>query len=232
MFFSGQVASSNTVGYQKLTLGAGFNWVAPQFLTIGGQGIDIQKIQLVFPEGTEAQGGDSLHILDAGGADVAVYGWFPGDWFESPVDGWVNEAGDALAEVTLAPGQSVLIDIEQDGTEVKVFGEVGSDDYETTAVAGFNWVGNTTPVTINVQDIQLDFGNGEAQGGDSLHILDAGGADVAVYGWFPGDWFESTVDGWVNEAGDALADFTLAPGQGILIDIENDGTVVSVPSAL
>ena len=222
------------MGYQKLALGTGFNWVAPQFLNIGSQGIDIQKIQLVFPEGMEAQGGDSLHILDNGGADLAVYGWFPADWMDnSDIDGWVNEDGDALAAVTLAPGQSILIDIEQEGTAVKVLGEVATADYETTAVAGFNWVGNTTPATIHVQDIQLDFGDGAAEGGDSLHILDNGGADLAVYGWFPADWMDnSDEDGWVNDDGDALVDFTLNPGQGILIDIENAGTVVTVPAAL
>ena len=227
-----EVTSSNTVGYQKIALGTGFNWVAPQFLNIGGQGINIQAIQLKFAEGCEAEGGDNLQILDEGGAMVAGYSWFPADWYGGTVDGWVNGDGDALVNVTLQPGQSVLIDIEQEGTSVYVNGEVADDDYSVEAVQGFNFVGNTTPVVINVQDIQLDFGDGAAQGGDNLQILDDGGAMVAGYSWFPADWYGGTVDGWVNGDGDALVDFTLDPGQGVLIDSEQEGTIIKVPAAL
>ena len=144
----------------------------------------------------------------------------------------MNEAGDGLAEVVLAKGQSILISCEEAGTQVLVSGEVSNTDYETTAVEGFNFVGNTTPATIHVQDMQLDFGSGVAGGGDNLQILDEGGAMVHAYLWWPGDWFGSAVDGWMNEAGDGLADFTLAPGQGVLVSCEAAGTVITVPSAI
>ena len=217
------------MGYQKLTLGEGFNWVAPQFLTVGGTPINIQDLQLDFGDG-EALGGDNLQILDEGGATIVTYNWFPGDWMGTDKDGWFDENSE-LANVTLDSGMSVLINCDTDGTVVKIFGEVGTADYETTAVAGFNFVGNTTPVTINIQDIQLDFGNGEAQGGDNLQLLDNGGATVTTYNWFPGDWMGTSTDGWYDENSE-LADVELAPGQGVLINADTDGTIISVPSAL
>ena len=117
--FSGQVASSNTVGYQKLTLGAEFNWVAPQFLTVGGQGINIQNIQLDFGEGM-ASGGDNIQILDEGGATIHTYNWMPKDATGFAADGWVNEEGDGLANFTLDPGQGILIETMSDGIIIKV----------------------------------------------------------------------------------------------------------------
>ena len=217
------------MGYQKLTLGAGFNWVAPQFLSIGETPINIQALQLDFGDG-EATGADNLQVLDEGGATIAIYNWFPGEWMGTTTDGWYDE-NSQLANVTLTAGQSVLIDCADDGTVVKVFGEVATTDYATTAVAGFNFVGNTTPVTINVQDIQLDFGDGEATGADNLQLLDDGGATLAIYNWFPGEWMGTSTDGWYDE-NSQLADFDLAPGQGILIDSGDAGTIIAVPSAL
>ena len=225
------MTSSNTVGYQKIALGTGFNWVAPQFLNVGSQAINIQAIQLDFGDG-EAMGNDNLQLLDEGGATIHTYGWMLAEWYNGQVDGWVDGDTGELANINITAGQSVLIDIEQEGTSVVVNGEVADSDYEVESVQGFNFVGNTTPVSINVQDIQLDFGEGEAQGNDNLQLLDDGGATLHTYGWMLAEWYNGQVDGWVDGDTGELANFTLTPGQGVLIDSEQDGTVISIPSAL
>ena len=120
MFFSGQVASSNTVGYQKLALVEGFNWIAPQFLAVGENPINIQSIQLSFADGCEAQGGDNIQILDADGVTIHSYAWMPGDWIGASSDGWADESGVGLADVTLDAGQGILLAIETDGTTITV----------------------------------------------------------------------------------------------------------------
>ena len=219
------------MGYQtKSDTVQGFNFYAPQFQTVGGAtGVNIQDIKLDFGEG-EADGGDNIQVLDDGGATIATYNWMPADWFGGTQDGWVDENGE-LASVTLSDGQAVLIDIVNAGTSVINAGQVA--DKATTVVAGqgFNFIGNNSPVAINIQDIKLDFGDGEADGGDNIQILDEGGATTSTYNWMPGDWFGGDEDGWVDENGE-LANLTIPAGAGMLIDIVSSGTKVILPSAL
>ena len=219
------------VGYQsKSDTVQGFNFYAPQFQAVNSTaGVNIQDIKLDFGEG-EADGGDNIQILDEGGATVATYSWMPADWFGGEQDGWVDEEGN-LADVTLAAGQGVLIDIVAAGTTVMNAGQVADKPTTVTGIQGFNFIGNNSPVAINIQDIKLDFGEGEADGGDNIQILDEGGATVATYSWMPADWYGGEQDGWVDEDG-GMADVTIAAGSGFLVDIVSAGTKVILPSAL
>ena len=154
----------------------------------------------------------------------------PADWFGGEQDGWVDEEGN-LASLTLSAGQGVLIDIVEAGTTVVNAGQVADAPTTITGVQGFNFIGNNSPVSINIQEVKLDFGEGESTGVDNVQILDEGGATVASYFWMPADWFGGEQDGWVDEDGN-LADVTIAPGSGFLVDIVEAGTKVIVPSAL
>ena len=102
-----EVVSSNIVGYQKVTLQPGFNFVAPQFTAVGGGDLNLQSIRLDVSD-NDATGTDNIQILNAAGATVATYYWMPSDMVDSGVAGWVD--GDDLADVELAPGQGVLLD--------------------------------------------------------------------------------------------------------------------------
>ena len=230
--FADGIQSANVVGYNtKSDTVTGFNFYAPSFLSIGTEGVNIQDIKLDFGE-SEATGGDSIQLLDDGGATIATYFYFPADLSGLESDGWLNEDGDALATTVLAPGQGVLVDIVEDGTAVINAGEVADVDSEVTAVSGFNFIGNSSPTAISIQDILLGFGESEATGGDNIQILDEGGATIATYFYFPAELSGLESDGWLNEDGDALADVTLAPGQGFLVDIVDDGTTITLPAAL
>ena len=223
-----EVYSSNIVGYQKVQLQPGFNFVAPQFVAVGGDSIDLQSIRLDVAD-DEATGGDNIQILDEGGATIATYFWLPGEWVGGDKSGWMDDNGD-LAEVDLANGLGVLVDSADDAT-VTISGEVSQLDSEVTAVAGFNFVGNSTPTPIDIQDIQIDVADEDATGGDNLQILDDGGATIATYFWLPGEWVGGDKSGWMDDNGN-LAELELAPGQGVLVDIAEAGTKITVPTAL
>ena len=226
------IESANVVGYNtKSDTVTGFNFYAPSFLSVGTEGVDIQDIKLDFGE-NEATGVDNIQLLDDGGATISSFYWMPADWTGLDADGWVNEEGTALSDITLASGQGILIDIVDAGTAVINAGEVADIDSSVEAVAGFNFVGNNSPVTINIQDIKLDFGENEATGVDNIQLLDDGGATISSFYWMPADWTGLDADGWVNEEGTALANITLAPGQGILVDVVDAGTNIILPSAL
>ena len=226
--WAAEVVSSNIVGYQKVTLQPGFNFVAPQFTAVGGGAIDLQSIKLDVAD-EDATGADNIQILDEGGATVSTYVWLPAEWVGGEKSGWMDDNGD-LASVALANGLGILIDSADDAT-VTISGEVSTENSETTAVAGFNFVGNSTPVAIDIQDIQIDVADEDATGGDNLQILDDGGATIATYVWLPAEWVGGEKSGWMDDNGD-LAAVELAPGQGVLIDIVADGTKITVPTAL
>lgn len=219
------------VGYQtKSDTVQGFNFYAPQFQAVNSTaGVNIQDIKLDFGEG-ESTGIDNIQVLDEGGATTATYTWMPADWFGGEQDGWVDEEGN-FADLTLTAGQGVLIDIVEAGTKVINAGRVADQATTLTAIQGFNFIGNNSPVAINIQDIKLDFGEGESTGIDNIQILDEGGATTASYTWMPADWFGGEQDGWVDEDGN-LADLTINAGDGFLVDIVAEGTKVILPSAL
>ena len=217
------------MGYQKVTLQPGFNFVAPQFITVGGGAINIQDVKLNVAD-ADATGMDNIQILDADGNPVAQYYWFPKAWTVSGTQsGWVDETGD-LADVTVANGLAFLLEGADDST-VTIAGEVPTNDVATVSVAGFNFVGNATPVEVDIQDFQINVADDDATGLDNIQILDVNFNPVAQYYWFPKAWTVSgTKSGWVDESGD-LAQVSIAPGQGFLFEAVDDGTVITAPAA-
>ena len=196
------------VGYQTLDTVSGFNFIAPTFENVVENGVDIQDIKL---GAAATEYSDSIQVLDDGGATVETYLWTS--------DGWIDETFEVVTK-SLVAGSSILVDTAS-ATTVTMSGKVGDSNYETTSVAGFNFVGNTTPVAIDIQSITL---TGDAtEYSDSIQILDEGGATVETYLW--------TVDGWIDDTF-SLVEKEIAAGQGLLIDTANPGVKISFPSAL
>ena len=104
----GEVKSANVVGYDTLKSQEGFNWIAPEFLEIGNNTVNIQSIQLS-GDGIDPAGGDNIQFLDAGGKTVASYGWLLAADTGADADGWFDEENWELADVSLAPGAGVLV---------------------------------------------------------------------------------------------------------------------------
>ena len=225
-----EVVSSNIVGYQKVTLVPGFNFVAPQFNAVGGGDLDLQSIKLDVAD-ADATGDDNIQILDADGNPVAQYFWYPAAWFGGTESGWFDGDTGGLAEVSLANGLSVLVEGVDDCT-VTVSGEVPTTDAETTAIEGFNFVGNSSSVPIDIQDIQIDVADADATGDDNIQILDADGNPIAQYYWYPAAWFGGTKSGWFDGDTGGLADVELAPGQGVLFEAVSAGTKITAPAAI
>ena len=198
------------VGYQTKDTVSGFNFIAPTFEKVSDSGVDIQDIKLV---GDATEYSDSIQILDDGGATTETYLW--------TADGWIDLNTFEAANKSLNAGSSVLIDTAN-AIKVTMSGKVGTESYDTTSVAGFNFVGNTTPVAIDIQSIKLE---GDAtEYSDSIQVLDEGGATVETYLW--------TATGWIDMNTFEDAAKTIDAGQGLLIDTANAGVKISFPSAL
>lgn len=226
------VYSSNIVGYQKVALQPGFNFVAPQFVAIGGDSIDLQSIRLNVAD-EDVSYVDNIQVLDDGGSTIVSYVWVPAaDTASGEKSGCVdNDTGD-LAEVEVNNGQSILIEANDEST-VTISGEVPTTTASVTSVAGFNWIGNSSAVPIDIQDIQIDIPDEDVTYVENIQILDDGGATIVSYVWLPAaDTASGEKSGWVdNDTGD-LAEVTLSPGQGVLLETQDAGVTITVPAAL
>ncbi len=189
------------------------------FVPVSGEKINIQDIKL---SGDFTEWNDSLQILDEGGASIAVYQYFTKETSGMNADGWQDGDTGKLAEHTLLPGQSILIDTDS-SVSITYSGVVNTTDTVITSGAGFNFIGNNSPVPISIQDIKLsgDF----TEWNDSLQILDEGGASIAVYQYFTKETSGMNADGWQDGDTGKLAEHTLLPGQGVLIDTASPCTI-------
>ena len=209
---------TNAVGYQTKDTVTGFNFVIPSFANVGGGSINIQDIKIT----GATDWSDNIQILDEGGATIAAYYYATAEQSGAEADGWLDD-NLALAEVTLEPGQSILIDTADTAT-LTFSGQVSTSDTVVETVPGFNFVGNNTPVALDIQDVAIV---GATDWSDNIQILDEGGATIAAYYYATAEQSGAEADGWLDD-NLALADVTLEPGQGILIDTA-DVASVTIP---
>ena len=130
------VESANIVGYQTKDTVTGFNFVIPTFKAVSGGSIHIQDIKIA----NATDWGDNIQVLDEGGATIAAYMYATAAESGFEADGWVSEDFTTLADVTFAPGQSILINTENPAT-VTFAGAVSTEDTVVETVPGFNFVG-------------------------------------------------------------------------------------------
>ena len=209
------VESQNIVGYQTKDTVTGFNFVIPSFKAVNGGSINIQDIKIT----GATDWADNIQILDEGGATIAAYLYATSEQSGAAADGWLDDTL-ALADVTLAPGQSILIDTASPAV-LTFAGQVSTEDTVVETVPGFNFVGNNTPVAVSIQDFTIE---GATDWADNIQILDEGGATVVAYLYATADQSGAAADGWLDDTL-SLADVNLEPGQGILIDTANVATV-------
>ena len=222
--------SANIVGYQNKATASGFNFVTPTFDSVGGDGfIALQNIKIGGENVSDSV--DNIQILDDGGATVATYVYMAKESSGFSADGWVDFDNWCLAEASIPYGSSVLLDTANANVDITFAGQVSEEDTEVTSVAGFNFIGNNTPAAINIQDIVL--GNDKASDSvDNIQILDEGGATVATYVYMTKESSGFAANGWVDFDNWCLADVTLEPGMGVLVDTANAGVSIIIPSAL
>ena len=203
------------VGYQQKDTVSGFNFVIPTFKAVNSGSIHIQDIKIA----NATDWSDSIQVLDEGGATIQQYIYASAAESGAEADGWLDETF-SLADVTFAPGQSILIDTAN--ISVLTFaGQVSTEDTVIETVPGFNFVGNNTPVAVNIQDIKIA---NATDWSDNIQVLDEGGATIQQYIYASAAESGAEADGWLDETF-TLADVTLEPGQGILIDTADVATV-------
>lgn len=223
-----EITSANVVGYQTKDTVEGFNFMAPTFQPVGGGEVHIQDIKL--DKSTAESWADNIQVLDEGGATVATYYYATADESGYGVDGWLSEDGGSIADITIPEGSSVIVETSNKSS-VTFAGQVGATATVVTSVAGFNFVGNTSPVAIDIQTIVIDPAMATSWA-DNIQILDEGGATVATYYYAIADESGYGADGWLSEDGGSIAEVEIPAGLGFIVETENAGVTITLPAAL
>ena len=236
--------SANIVGYQSTTPvnSSGYNFIIPTFVDVGANEAvyDLNNIKIV-----DGYGDGMTEILigydDAACLSGIDYYWnSEADTIMGPAeDCWVTEMmGETKAEnVTIPLGTGLYLSLGTDGAKVQYAGQVyGSAVTVQNLVAGYNMVGNSTPVEIDLNDLKIVDGYGD---GMTEIII---GYDAAACLSGIDYYWNSEVDTimgpaedcWVTEMmGETKVEgVKLQPGEGIYLNLGTDGAKLTIPSAL
>ena len=184
------VVSSNIVGYNKVSIGAGLAILGTPFVEVGSQ-TDSLSIQSITPANTETAGGvDYLRLWD--GSKYTEFFYYSAA--DEGVDdagnpGWGDRNQEAVDEL-LDAGTAYWV---HSGTAetITVAGEVTANT-EVSINAGLTLVCNPQPVSVDIQSIVP--GNTQTPGGvDYLRLWD--GTKYTEY------FYYSAADEGVDDAG-------------------------------
>ena len=234
--------SANVVGYQNTEMvnAYGYNFIAPTFkdVTAGTATYDLQKIKLV---GSNVGDGlsDYIEVWDDAGAMTDTQYFYVTEAQGADHDGWVTEMmGDTYVEnVSLPLGTGFYLYISSgDDVEVQYAGEVVKGNLTSEELPyGYNIVGNATPATVNLQQIQLLGANVGDGLSDYIEVWDDTGSMTDTQYFYVTEAQGYDHDGWVTEMmGDTYATgVTYAPGQAFFLYISSgDDVQVKLPAVL
>ena len=203
----------------------GFNFVAPNFVGIGVDTIDVQDLQLNTSAGTFEE---NIQILSSTGDTIEQYLWATAADLEAETGAWVDDEG-TLIDASLVQGDGLLLAAVNTGVEVNFAGEVATNAVTINLRTGFNFTGNPFPVAIDIQTIQLNALAGTFE--ENIQILSSTGDTTEQYLWATAADLEAETGAWVDDEG-TLIEASIAAGDGFLLAAVNSGVVVTIPSGI
>ena len=227
--------SANVVGYNTGATGSNNNFVTIPFADIGYNTADIQAIKLSDGgAGTIGYGTEMFSVWEGVPTVASGSEFFYYDPMMDPnaveTDYYWGDASYAKAAYSIAPGQAVVINCPE-GLEVKTSGEVSDEQVSFTTIQNNNFTGNPFPATIDIQAIKLSDGGVGAIGyGTEMFSVWEGVPTVAAGSEFffydpMMDPNATETDYYWGDASYAKAAYSIAPGQGVVINCPADLTV-------
>ena len=236
--------SANVVGYMDTTPvnSSGYNFIIPTFVDVGANEAtyDLNNIKIVGGDGSGMTEMIIGYDEDACLSGVDFYWNTAADTLMGPAeDCWVTEMmGDTKAtDVKLPAGSGLYLMLGTDGAKVQYAGQVSDSAIVIKdLVAGYNMVGNATPVEIDLNDMKIVDGDGSGM----TEMIIGYDADACLSGV---DYYWNSAtdtlmgpaeDCWVTEMmGDTKAEnVKLQPGEGVYLMLGTEGAKLTIPSAL
>ena len=218
--------SANVVGYLDYNLAYGYNFFAPVFEKTDGSDVRLSDISLA----DAGDGESTIQIVTTAGALGSLYSWTSPDVTGEAEWCWFDMVNWAPVDFALTDGQSFYLYAATASAKAKVAGQVRNDVFNVPLAYGYNCVGNSTPIDVDIQDMALsNAGDGES----NIQVVTTAGGLGAVYSWTSPDvtgeaewcWFDM-----VNWA--PVADVTYLAGEGFYLYCATANGTLVLPSAL
>ena len=180
-----------------------------------------------------ADAGDGLsliQIVTTGGGLGASYYWVSPDTTGEATWTWFDMDSWAPVDFALTDGQGFYLYSGTANAKAKVNGQVRNNVFRVPLASGYNCVGNSTPVDLDIQEMALE---NAGDGLSLIQVVTTGGGLGASYYWVSPDttgeatwtWFD--MDAWAPVAG-----VTYLAGQGFYLYSGTANATLVLPSAL
>ena len=237
--FTAEVTSSNTVGYQKITLAANkMDILGQSFKTIGENTTSVQAIDVA---GDFSQvGGDWIMVWDDEAETytrlyywgASVDGVFTDDTYTTSLGAGWGDPGQIVVDLNVNPGRGFWGNAENGGTiilkgEVPTSGEISAEANKMKLVV------NPYPVDTDIQTIGVG-GNFSQVGGDWIMVWDSENETytrlyywgASVDGVFTDDTYTTSLGAGWGDPGQIVIRHTIPAGHGFWVNAENGGSLV------
>lgn len=245
----GAIESTNIVGYQTKALNVSgtstsvFTFVAPTFLTVGGEtSLKLGDFKLNYAGDDFST--QSVGLLDRGGAVEAEYYYvnsaiaagidgIDAGWYVATSTGGLGASADT---VSVPYGQGFVLWNADENTKIVFTGAVNTEDANVTCEQGiFTFTGNCQPKEYTLADVALVYAGNDATNKRIWTLKPNGGTDKEYY--YVSETaaaFEDVAVGWYTDTTFATPanDVILKPGDGIAVNSGAAGTKFRVPKAL
>ena len=241
--------TSEIVGYQQITIPAGYSFFTVTFENIDATDFNLSDIGCLQASGaawktsgsaaTKSAGAITVRKIATNGAYGTEYKYYS---TKTPV-GWYD--GDALVEddaVSFGSGVGMIVYCgKTNGATLQVSGAVRLTAASVNVPSGYSFSGNASPVTINLSDIACKQADGSAwKTSGSATTKSAGAITVrkiatnGAYGTEYKYYSTKTPIGWYD--GDTLIEddaVNFAPGEGFIVYCgKTNGAQIILPAPL
>ena len=233
--------TSTVVGYQNTTLlKEGYNFIIPTFVNVADKTAeyDIQQVKLINCAG---DGSEMIVGYDKDACLNDKYYFYyteAGSSGEYTIEGWYDADDDSapVKNLTMPLGTGLYLACYDTGVAVQYSGEVPTF-HQTNDLycAGYNMIGNSTPVTIDLQDIKLVGCSGDGSEMIVGYDKDACLSDKYYFYYTEaGSSGEYTIEGWYDADDDSapVKGFRLAPGEGVYLCCYDDTVKFTLPDPM
>ena len=218
--------SQNVVGYLDYSLSYGYNFFSPVFEKVDGSDLKLSDISL-------ADAGDGLsfiQIVTTGGALGATYSWMSAASTGEAEDCWFDQDAWAPVDFALNDGQGFYVYAGTATAKAKVNGQVRANVFNVPLAYGYNCVGNSTPIDLDIQEMAL------ADAGDGLsfiQVVTSAGALGATYSWMSAASTGEAEDCWFDQdAWAPVSSVTYLAGEGFYLYCGTSNGTLVLPCAL
>ena len=242
------MTSANIVGYQQITISAGNNIFTPTFKNISSETstFDLTDIQPLHQDGEEfgtsgsrrCNGVIVINKISTSGNYTTAYSYFT----TTSKQGWYTDDGVKVnvGDVVLNNGEGILVNNGYKDQPI-IFRVQGEVDFvcKNLIPAGNALYGNSTPVTINLADIEMLHQDGEPFGTSGsrrcngvivINKINSLGNYTTPYSYFT----TSSKQGWYMDDGTKIegSAVTLTPGEAFLINngYKDQPVIIKLPT--